>query len=147
MLNSDPVTIKRPARVPSTEYSVPFLQGMVNAMAMSYHKYGPVADAYPENVDAIKSGLLRLAKYIGTARLSDALAQIIEDRGELRGDGNTEWLIDAANFSMIEFMCPAHPKAHYKPTTEKQSPGRVWQPDEFDGSVEVSARANDGSAA
>lgn len=91
---------------PSTEYSVPFIQGMINRMSISFAKYGKVKDAYPEKVNAIDSMMLRLKKY--------------------RETGNTEFLIDVANFAMIEFMHPAHPNAHFRPTDTTESPGRKW---------------------
>lgn len=103
-----------------------FHQGMLDRMAVSYFKYGPVSEAYPDKVDAIDSLRVRLDKYLA--------------------DGNTEWLMDVANFAMIEFMYPGHTKAHYKPTDSHESPGRVWKADEFDDTVEVSQRANDGGA-
>lgn len=96
---------------------------MVDRMSVSFHKYGPVAEAYPGKVNAVDSLVKRLDRY--------------------RETGNTEWLMDVANFAMIEFMHPAHPKAHYRATDSRESPGRVWQPDECDGSTEVSQRAND----
>lgn len=125
-IESDGITLKTTASVPPSETSIPFHQGMVDRMAVSFHKYGPVAEAYPEKVDAIKSLMARLERYAK--------------------DGNTEWLMDVANFAMIEFMHPAHPKAHYRATDSRESPGRVWQPDEFDGTVETSQRTNDGGA-
>ena len=125
-IESDGITLKTTASVPPSETSIPFHQGMVDRMAVSFHKYGPVAEAYPENVNAIDSLKIRIGKYAA--------------------DGNTEWLMDVANFAMIEFMHPAHPKAHYRATDSRESPGRVWQPDEFDGTVETSQRTNDGGA-
>lgn len=92
--------------VPDTEFSFKFVKGMQDRMAMSYFKYGAVADAYPKKVDAIGSLKMRLEKYAET--------------------GNTEFLIDAANFAMIEFMHPRHPEAFYKPTDSDESPGRAW---------------------
>lgn len=90
---------------PESEYSHEFLQGMVDRMAMSFYKYGRVADAYPHKVDALKSLRDRLRKYDET--------------------GNTEFLMDAANFAMIEFMHPSLPGAFYQATDADQSPGRV----------------------
>jgi hypothetical protein len=87
-----------------TEVSHQFMQGMADRMAVSYHKYGAVAEAYPVKVDAIESLKDRLFMY--------------------RRTGNTEWLIDAANFCMIEFMCPAHENAHFESTDSDASPGR-----------------------
>jgi len=95
-------TINRPRRmkkslaVPSSEFSDSFVQGMYDRMCTSFFKYGKVADAYPDKVDAIASLKKRLDRYAET--------------------GNTEFLIDAANFAMIEFMRPRHPDAFFKPT-------------------------------
>lgn len=90
---------------PPTELSLRFLTGMLDRMGVSFHKYGPVKAAYPNKVNAIESLKQRLEKY--------------------EGDGNTEWLMDVANFAMIEFMAPAHPEAHYAPQDSDTSPGRV----------------------
>ena len=75
-------------------------------MTVSYYKYGEVSVAYPYRVNAMKSLQQRLDKYKET--------------------GNTEFLIDAANFAMIEFMHPALPGAHFTPTDSDASPGRTW---------------------
>jgi hypothetical protein len=101
------VTLKTTAKVPDTEYSLPFLQGMLDAMGLSWFKYGAVADAYPSKVDALASLRKRLDRYLET--------------------GNTEYLIDVANFAMIEFLRPRHPAAHFTPEDSSASPGRVWQ--------------------
>lgn len=91
--------------MPVTERSTRFIQGMVSRMGVSYHKYGRVADAYPKKINALESMQARLDKY--------------------KEDGNTEWLMDAANFLMIEFMHPAHRSAHFDPQDSDTSPGRV----------------------
>ncbi len=91
--------------VVESEYSQKFMDGMVRSMSVSYHKYGPLADAYPHKVDAIKSLEKRLKMYKET--------------------GNADYLIDVANFAMIESMHPGHPNFHYKPTDGGE--GRVWQ--------------------
>ena len=90
---------------PSSEYDETFLQGMLDRMAVSYHKYGPVAEGYPDRVDAIESLRLRIDQYLQTK--------------------NTEFLIDAANFCMIEFMHPRLLGAHFEPTDSNASPGRI----------------------
>ena len=95
-----------PDNVPLSEFSGEFVQGMADRMAVSFCKYGRVAEAYPSRVDAIASLRKRLERYEET--------------------GNTEWLMDVANFAMIEFMRPRHPKAHFRPTDSKESPGRKW---------------------
>lgn len=91
--------------IPASEFSKRFLQGMLNRMGVSFYKYGKVREAYPHKVDAISSLEDRLARY--------------------KEDGNTEWLMDVANFAMIEFMYPAHPKAHFDPQDSDTSPGRI----------------------
>lgn len=91
--------------VPS-EVSKDFLQGMIDRMAVSYHKYGAVKDA--DGLDPIRNLNERIHLYLNT--------------------GNREWLMDAANFAMIEFMYPQHKEAHYRPTDSKESPGR-WGTD------------------
>lgn len=97
----------------ATEVSEDFIRGMRDRMVMSFHKYGAVADAYPVKIDAIASALKRIQVY----RFGDP-EQGIEK-------GNTEYLMDAANFMMIEFMRPAHPDAHFKSTDDDGSPGRA----------------------
>jgi hypothetical protein len=93
-------------KIPDTEHSEPFIRGMVDRMLVSFFKYGKVADAYPGKVSALESLQARIAKY--------------------RQTGNTEYLIDAANFAMIEFMHPSQADAHFTPTDSDGSPGRVW---------------------
>lgn len=88
----------------STEFSSEFVDGMRARMEVSHAKYGPIRDAYPHKVNAMESLQKRIDRYIET--------------------GNTEWLMDVANFAMIEFMLPAHPRAHFKATDSHESPGR-----------------------
>lgn len=96
---------KKSEAVPASEFSDTFVQGMYDRMAVSYFKYGKVADAYPHKVDAIACLKQRLEMYLAT--------------------GNTEYLMDAGNFAMIEFMRPRHPKAFFQPTDSDGSPGRT----------------------
>lgn len=100
------IIIKGAPGVPETEFSGQFVQGMADRMGLSFFKYGAVAEAYPARVDAIKSLRQRIDKYAET--------------------GNTEWLIDVANFAMIEFLRPRHTRAHFKSTDSDASPGRTW---------------------
>ncbi len=74
-------------KVLETEFSEPFVQGMRERMVVSFYKYGHVGEAYPHKVNAVTSLTDRLRKYAETK--------------------NTEYLIDAANFAMIEFMFPS----------------------------------------
>lgn len=93
------------AGIPATEYNLFFMQGMVDRMGVSYRKYGAVSIGFPDQYDAISSLRDRLKKYAET--------------------GNLEWLMDVANFAMIEFMRPRHEKAHFQSTDSDASPGRV----------------------
>ncbi len=88
-------------------FSERFADGMRARMVVSHHKYGHLADAYPEKIDSLRCLRERLARYEET--------------------GNAEWLIDTANFAMIEFMHPSHPLAHFRPTDSDESPGLVTQ--------------------
>jgi hypothetical protein len=114
------MNIKTPSKVPNTEWSEPFLQGMIDRMGISYHKYGAVADAVGK-IDEIESLRIRLQKYVDS--------------------GNTEYLMDVANFAMIEFMHKGPKK--FRPTDSDESPGRAWLSDGYDEEMEISARAND----
>src|ERR1700728_2483268 len=98
-----PISLKPTS--PESEYDKFFLQGMLDRMSVSYHKYGPVSDGYPDRIDALESLRLRIDQYVQTK--------------------NTEFLIDAANFCMIEFMHPRPPGAHYEATDSNASPGRI----------------------
>lgn len=91
--------------VPASEFSEDFVRLMRNRMAVSFFKYGLLTDGFPHKVDAVSSMQARLDRYAAT--------------------GNTEWLVDAANFCMIEFMLPRHPRAHFEGTDDSASPGRV----------------------
>jgi hypothetical protein len=91
-------------RVWRQETSRRFHDLMDKAMMVSYHKYGPVAEGYPDRVNAIETLRLRLAKYEET--------------------GNAEHLVDLANFAMIEFMHPSR-VAVLTLTDADGSPGRI----------------------
>ncbi len=91
-------------RILSTEYSEKFDDLRKKAMVMGHYKYGSVKKNRDlKCTDMIGSIEKRIKKYMET--------------------GNTEFLVDIANFAMIEFMYPAHPNGHYEPTDSNQSPG------------------------
>jgi hypothetical protein len=90
---------------PESEFSSQFVQYMANRMATAFYGKGAVSDAYPHKFDALASAIDRIEKYMET--------------------GNTEYLVDASNFVMIEFMHPRHPNAHFKGTDSNGSIGRV----------------------
>ena len=85
------------------DWSKDFIQQMQNRILTSHYKYGWVSQCYPELAHAVDSISTRVEKYLET--------------------GNTEWLIDVANFAMIEYMKPSHPKAHFRATGSSESPG------------------------
>lgn len=76
---------------------------MKNAIEMSHYKYGWSNKTYPELANAHKCIEQRLAKYLETH--------------------NTEYLVDVANFAMLEFMYPSFPDARYSPTDSDKSCG------------------------
>lgn len=92
---------------PASEFNESFVVGMRKRMAVSFHKYGKMADAARKRVDQVASLKIRLERYEET--------------------GNTEWLMDVANMAMIEFTHPLHPDAHYRATDSDESPGRVYE--------------------
>lgn len=113
--------IRTSARIPDTEWSMQFLQGMVDRMSLSFLKYGAVAEGFPHRLNAMDCMRQRLEKYQAT--------------------GNTEFLMDAANFIMIEFMRPAHPRPFFAPTDSDQSPGRTRNSGVVDADRNTEAQA------
>lgn len=85
------------------DFSEAFVTKMKNAIEMSYYKYGNANKTYPELAQAHKCIRERLELYEKTH--------------------NTEYLVDVANFAMLEFMFPAYPDAKYAPTDSSGSPG------------------------
>jgi hypothetical protein len=79
---------------------------MMAAMMVSFHKYGRVADAYPLKFDAASDVRARMGKY--------------------RETGNRHFLVDAANFAMIEAMHPGRKGgAQWGTNDAADSPGRT----------------------
>ncbi len=90
--------------LPKEEYCEEFDQLRKNRVAVSYHKYGSAKDNFgQELVSAIGSMEKCLAKYKKTK--------------------NTEYLTDAANYLMFEFMYPSLKGAHFKETDSNESAG------------------------
>lgn len=85
------------------DFSEEFVAKMKNAMLLSHYKYGYVSQTYPELAQAYKCIRERLELYETTH--------------------NTEYLVDAANFCMIEFMFQAFSDAAYTPKDSSESPG------------------------
>lgn len=88
------------------EYSERFDELRKNRVEVSYHKYGEAKKNFQSgNVQAIPTMQKCINRYNET--------------------GNTEYLVDAANYLMFEFMYPQHPKAHFRATDSKESAGIV----------------------
>lgn len=95
------------------EYSDKFDILRQNRVETSYYKYGSAADNFGMKcVDAIKSHDLCIEKYQKT--------------------GNTEYLCDAANYLMFEFMYPRHHNAHFRATSSDESAGTAGIPIGYD---------------
>jgi hypothetical protein len=99
------IEIQWPESVPRTEFSQWFVQLMANRMSFSFFKYGTLWDAYPGKMGALENVKERIRVYKETA--------------------NTEYLVDAANFLLIEFMRPSVQGAAFRATESYESPGRV----------------------
>lgn len=90
----------------SEEYSDRFDELRRNRVETSFYKYGPARKNFATgNVQAIPTMKCCLRKYQET--------------------GNTEYLLDASNYLMFEFMYPQHPKAHFRATDSGESAGIV----------------------
>ena len=85
------------------EYSKEFDEKRKAAIIVSYHKYGPAKENFQKGmVDAIGSLKKNLKKFEET--------------------GNTEYLVDIANYAMFRFMYPQGNES-YRPTDSDQSAG------------------------
>ena len=85
------------------DFSEEFIVKMKNSIEMSYYKYGYSNKTYPELAQAHKCIKERLELYEKTH--------------------NMEYLIDIANFAMLEFLYPAFKDAIYSPGDSDKSPG------------------------
>lgn len=91
--------------VPASEYSPMFDKHRKEKVAVSYYKYGPASRNFPNNVNALASMERAVQKYLDTH--------------------NKEYLCDAANYLMFEYMYPAFQDARYVATDSKDSAGLV----------------------
>ena len=85
------------------DFSNEFIKKMQNAILLSHYKYGFASKTYPELAQARKCIDERLELYNKTH--------------------NTEYLVDIANFAMLEYMYPSYEDAKYIPTDSSESPG------------------------
>ena len=84
-------------------FSEDFIKKMKNAIEMSHYKYGWPSQTYPELAKAYKNVETRLDLYLKTH--------------------NKDYLVDVANFAMLEYMFPSFEDAKYTPTDSDKSPG------------------------
>ena len=90
--------------IPSTEYSEHFDKLRKNRVEVSFHKYGTAKKNFGDHlVNALKTMQMCVDKYKST--------------------GNTEYLCDAANYLMFEFMYPSVENAYFKATDSSESAG------------------------
>lgn len=85
------------------DFSNEFVAKMKNAIETSHYKYGWCSQTYPVLAQAHKCIAERLDLYVKTH--------------------NKEYLVDVANFAMIEYLHPEFADATYKPTDSAGSPG------------------------
>ena len=85
------------------DYSDEFDTLRKNSIIQSHYKYGWMSESYPQIANAFGSLKKRVERYEET--------------------GNADWLVDIANFAMIEFAHPAHPLYHFRRTSSDESPG------------------------
>lgn len=91
------------------EYCDRFDELRQNRVALSYYKYGTAVDNFGMGlVNALDSHDLCIKKYLAT--------------------GNTEYLCDAANYLMFEFMYPQKDGAYFRATDSGESAGVAGTP-------------------
>ena len=91
------------AEILKRDFSEAFVNKMKNAIETSHYKYGWASKTYPELAQAYKCIEQRLEMY--------------------RKTHNTEYLVDVANFAMLEFLYPSFPDSKYIPTDSSKSCG------------------------
>lgn len=91
------------------EYSDKFDELRQNRVEVSFYKYGSAKVNFGDKlVNALESHDLCIKKYLET--------------------GNTEYLCDAANYLMFEFMYPQKEGAYFKATDSSQTAGIIGDP-------------------
>lgn len=90
--------------IPDTEYSSRFDELRRNRVEVSFYKYGSAKKNFGDHlVNALETMQMCIEKYKDTK--------------------NTEYLCDAANYLMFEFMYPSLDGAYFKATDSSQSAG------------------------
>lgn len=112
-----------PDSVPEDQIDIPFIQGMLDRMAVGFHNYGHMR-RYENVSNSLKNVIIRLAKYAGMNNIQEIVKEL-SVRIDLPPTGNTEFLMDAANYAMMEFVKPGFDFAYFEPTTKEDSPGAI----------------------
>ena len=89
-----------------TEYNDEFDRLRQNRVAVSFYKYGPAKLNFGE-------------------KLVDAMGCVEKCISKYKETGNTEYLCDAANYLMFEYMYPQKEGAYFKATDSSESAGIV----------------------
>ena len=92
--------------VPEKEYSRKVDELRYNRVQTSFFKYGSARENYGRG-------------------LVDAIASHEQCVNEYNRTGNKEYLLDAMNYLMFEFMYPQKEGAYFRPTDSKESAGIV----------------------
>jgi hypothetical protein len=82
-----------------------FLQMMLNRLVVGHIRYGSPKRAEGPPKEYLKRGEAEIREYKGT--------------------GNKEYLINAANYMMLEFMEPSHPGAHHNREVGSSTRGSI----------------------
>ena len=85
------------ASILRTEWCKEFIKHMRDKMLIGAFRYGRVRET-AKTRDYVHGMRQRIKLYVET--------------------GNTEFLVDVANFAMVEFMISDHPKKHFKDTDD-----------------------------
>lgn len=88
---------------PANEYSCKFFQYMINRIGFGFARYKGWKASRERGIDFLKSARDRIKMYEETS--------------------NTEFLVDAANLLMGEFIVPSLPDAHFEATSG--TPGMI----------------------
>lgn len=113
-----------PDSVPLDQIDVPFIQGMLDRMAQGFFNYGHMR-RYENRSNSLKNIVIRLCKYAGLSEIEKIVRELQSHPVSLTTTLNTEYLIDAANYSMMEFVKPGYTDAYFKATSKKDSPGAI----------------------
>ena len=97
-----------------SDFSAEFAKLMQNRMDCSRHKYG---------------------KWKDNQKIVDCKANFLRRWEEYERTGNTEFLVDCANFAMMEWLLSKHSGAHFRPTESHEAPPLKCVPEDLPSSM------------